>query len=421
MKLKVIFNFILLLALALRLWMVPSALDSTDDVNFALALDHYDLALHQPHFPGYPLYVLVARGFYLFFPATLALALPGVLGSLFLIWAVSRALPRPQSLAAAALLACAPTLVASSAAPGSDGLALALAGAAFAWPFGGGGWFTSGALLGLALGARASYAPLVPSLILLPFVLRRKGTPLIGLAAAVCAWALPLVIVVGPSAFWQEAVLQVGGHFSRWGGSIATLAAGPGERALMLLGQVARGLVPVAVIAAFTLRRIDARVAALLAVPYGVWAWLAQNPDHARHAAPLTALLCVGLALAFDTPRRLALPAAALALGLLQLQPPRPWRRDAVQAVKQRLGVERVLLAGTHLPRVARYYAPELRTAPVLDGADVEALLQTVPPGVQVVVASEVASLDRLQLTPLVEVGTAKLYLASSQPALVRR
>ena len=40
-------------------------LSNHDAVNYALALDHFDMRLHQPQPPGYPLYVLLGRAFQL--------------------------------------------------------------------------------------------------------------------------------------------------------------------------------------------------------------------------------------------------------------------------------------------------------------------------------------------------------------------
>ena len=95
---------------------------------------------------------------------------------------------------AAWLVAVALPLVEVGSASSSDGLALALAGCAFCevtrvrWP---GALASSrsvrafaiaGALLGLALGVRPSYAPLVTSF-------------------AVLLWLLPLVAIVGPRLF----------------------------------------------------------------------------------------------------------------------------------------------------------------------------------------------------------------------------
>ena len=40
-------------------------LSNHDAVNYALALDHFDMRLHQPQPPGYPLYILLGRAFQL--------------------------------------------------------------------------------------------------------------------------------------------------------------------------------------------------------------------------------------------------------------------------------------------------------------------------------------------------------------------
>ena len=42
-------------------------LNNFDAVNYALAIDHFDIRLHQPQPPGYPLYILLARAFNLVF------------------------------------------------------------------------------------------------------------------------------------------------------------------------------------------------------------------------------------------------------------------------------------------------------------------------------------------------------------------
>mgnify|MGYP000889328444 CR=1 FL=1 len=45
------------LFLALHLPFLPSSLEDLDSVNFALGIRHYDVALHQPHPPGYPIFM----------------------------------------------------------------------------------------------------------------------------------------------------------------------------------------------------------------------------------------------------------------------------------------------------------------------------------------------------------------------------
>src|ERR687888_963472 len=74
-------------AAAVRWFALPPMLPDLDAVNFARALDRFDLVAQAPHFPGYPVYVAMAR---LVARAgagdVLALALPGLgLGALAVV------------------------------------------------------------------------------------------------------------------------------------------------------------------------------------------------------------------------------------------------------------------------------------------------------------------------------------------------
>jgi len=63
------FAFPVLLALvflAFHLPYFPKSLEDLDSVNFALGVRDYDVGQHQPHPPGYPLYILIAKGLRLF-------------------------------------------------------------------------------------------------------------------------------------------------------------------------------------------------------------------------------------------------------------------------------------------------------------------------------------------------------------------
>src|SRR4051812_21631871 len=55
--------FILLFGAALLLYLSfqSISLDDFDSVSFALALDHFDISLQQPHPPGFPVYVAMGR------------------------------------------------------------------------------------------------------------------------------------------------------------------------------------------------------------------------------------------------------------------------------------------------------------------------------------------------------------------------
>lgn len=64
-------------------------LASADSVRYALALDKYDVALHQPHPPGYALYILVTKPIYwLIGDANTALIIVSIIFSVLSIYAV---------------------------------------------------------------------------------------------------------------------------------------------------------------------------------------------------------------------------------------------------------------------------------------------------------------------------------------------
>jgi len=47
--------------LALHLPFLPPSLEDLDSINFALGIRYYDIAQHQPHPPGYPLFIGAAK------------------------------------------------------------------------------------------------------------------------------------------------------------------------------------------------------------------------------------------------------------------------------------------------------------------------------------------------------------------------
>lgn len=64
---------------------------STDSALYALAFEKYDISLHQPQPPGYPLYILLGKLFYwIVGDANLALVLISVLFSVLATWAIWR-------------------------------------------------------------------------------------------------------------------------------------------------------------------------------------------------------------------------------------------------------------------------------------------------------------------------------------------
>jgi hypothetical protein len=57
------FKFYVILALyaLLNIYSWPNEPQGVDPINFATALDHYNISTDSPHAPGYPLYVGLAR------------------------------------------------------------------------------------------------------------------------------------------------------------------------------------------------------------------------------------------------------------------------------------------------------------------------------------------------------------------------
>lgn len=105
-----------LLGLATMIARLPFAgrvLYHWDSINFAYSLQHFDVARGQPHVPGYPLYVLLARGVNLVLPdpqqALVAISIVGsglAVAALHLLGA--RLFGRAVGLGAALLLAASP-------------------------------------------------------------------------------------------------------------------------------------------------------------------------------------------------------------------------------------------------------------------------------------------------------------------------
>jgi hypothetical protein len=50
-----------LVFLVLHLPYLPTSLEDLDSINFALGVRHFDVALHQPHPPGYPVFIAAAK------------------------------------------------------------------------------------------------------------------------------------------------------------------------------------------------------------------------------------------------------------------------------------------------------------------------------------------------------------------------
>ncbi len=314
--------------------------EEVDSIRFLLALDDFDVTVHRPHFPGYPVYVLLGKLLYwITGDQILALsALGAICGGLLPlpVGAIARtSLGDRAGLWAGLLVALNPLLWLYSTKLLSDmpGLlflfsSLALLGRSWqlkserlAWA----GFF----LLGLTMGVRLSYFPFVLSAIVISWFGQKKiGAPLLFLLLGGLAWALPFVLVSGAVSLLDIGAVQTAGHFTRWGGSILT-RSDMVERVTALFWQLsAQGLgawwsdrswlymIPTAGLAGVLvacrigtrgLQRLPWTFWATWTLPYLLWIFLAQNITvKTRHCLPIVVigLLFIAAELAGSIRRR---------------------------------------------------------------------------------------------------------------------
>jgi hypothetical protein len=208
--------------LLLHLPFLPPSLEDLDSINFALGLRDFDVAAHQPHPPGYPLYILAGKLAHQVVPseahALAVLSIVAGAASLFALVALYRRIdgdrPGRWSMPAAAVAASAPLFWFTAARPLSDSVGLAAAVGIQAMTLGvrsGEGLAVAAGLAGLATGIRSQVLWLTVPLIAL-MVLRRPRPyrvedALVALGALIAGglvWFVPLVwLSGGPVAYWR--------------------------------------------------------------------------------------------------------------------------------------------------------------------------------------------------------------------------
>lgn len=281
-----------LAAALLRIPLLARLPGGWDAVDFALALERYDLAAMQPHFPGYPVFVWLGRLAHLWIadPFVALSAVSGVAGALgvaafYLIagrllpavalperrtggpgaprawreevarvnrlsdlWEADQA--RVAAPAAGAWFALSPLVWLTGTQPMSDSLGLmALLGAlycALRWfdaPRPAYGWAAgAGLALGLSLGVRLSYFPFALTLAALALVRLWRGRGRVrelcgamaaaaGLAAGVAPWLAWQFGLEGAGRWWELAIRFTTGHLTDWGNAVGGPLS-PGGRAV---------------------------------------------------------------------------------------------------------------------------------------------------------------------------------------------
>lgn len=304
--------FAISLLLGVHLYLVSPFVASYDIANFTLAVGQYDLANLQPHFPGYPFFILLATGL-----TRLGLEPVRALGIVSTLGFTSGLIPlylllKRQSFDTARLLAAftvisVASLVVISATGMSDGLALGV----LCWFM----WSVERArhghfrllpylLFGLLMATRLSYAPFGIVLLFLLWQIRKDYWQLLSelatLLLAQLAWLLPVAFSVGgPASFAQLSLSFVTGHFSDWGGTAQTDEASLIERLGLTLKQIVwhglgftswLGLASGLFLFCQRIRPLPLWWS-VTGAGYFLWVWLAQNIDKPRHVLPLVLLL----------------------------------------------------------------------------------------------------------------------------------
>ena len=234
---------IALLFLVAHLYWLPPTLEDVDSVNFAMGVRQFDVARHQPHPPGYPVYIAIAkfstaalRAVGVATPEVAGLAALSAVGGAAIIVAAFVFFRRLAgddrvALIGVILFACSPLFWFTALRPLSDvpGLAVAFVAlaalmAAIRWRAPWSGEATRALLLGalmagISIGFRSQMAVLTVPLLLLAVV--RPGVPgrarvgaIAAFVVANLAWAVPLIALTGgPGGYLAALGSQAGEDF----------------------------------------------------------------------------------------------------------------------------------------------------------------------------------------------------------------
>lgn len=300
-----------------------------DQVDFALALERYDLLSMQPHFPGYPYFILGGYLVHLWVQDKAAsLTLFNILlytSAIFPMYKISRVhFSGAISVLVATLTYCSGFVVLMVNQPMSEGSAIAVL-----W------WYVWSIhvawkkqsfwsqviplfLLSILLGIRLSYLPFSSGVLYLLNKLWKikqlqlKDMVPLGILTVLfqLLWVSGVALTEGGFvSFMKLALSFTSGHFHEWGGAATSVDrsffsrmyqliienigwTGIGIRSLILISMFA--VILVCFFRAFSWKRVKSnnlfQLLTILIVVYFVWVLLAQNVEKPRHIIPLITL-----------------------------------------------------------------------------------------------------------------------------------
>lgn len=333
--------------MGVSLWVATPYPDDHDGVNFVMGVQRFDIQWHQPHFPGYPVYIAAGKvmaaltgsvEWGLICVSTLSMAV-----AILALLAIARG-----SVAFSGLMAMLAAMMANPAMFQfghkifSEPMGLALlclsALAIHGANPGSGKWSISGFMLGLTLGARLSWWPFAPGFAIAAFGAGHLVPMTAGMAIGVMAWLLPLAWPMGLVDLLNTGLAFTNGHFTHWDG--AAINGGFSTRGgfmlknLGVIAGIAPGFwgvlagAPMALGVAFGIVTLvhnrndkgyfSTAQRALLAGAgfYFCWLMLGQNVTKVRHFLPFFPVVAIALApVARKAPMALFLVAAMMAGG----------------------------------------------------------------------------------------------------------
>jgi 4-amino-4-deoxy-L-arabinose transferase-like glycosyltransferase len=320
------------ICMASRILFVGEYLEGWDSIDFALGLRDYDITYYQPHFPGYPVYMFFCWMVHLSTDNdTLALTMPGaVLGSVALVplfYLAKRMFTETVAWVTVSIYMVNPLCWLQSEKALSDAVGLffvilssqllfySTTARRYAFRY----LIFGSVALGLCLGVRLSYFPFI---ILWIYVLRTLSKTnegkkmlsygLLALFTGICIWLVPLLCFTGVKSLVINGTGFTFGHFSDWGGSVATsqnifsrfvdfmwclFCNGLGfwcydTSLFRFLPSIIMG---VGIVVYLRNTRFDfkTRFIAFYLLPYLVWVFFCQNLEKPRHVLPLIPVIII--------------------------------------------------------------------------------------------------------------------------------